>query len=131
MADSSLASLSVTLGSAGEISRLRFCFEALTAESSHAPYRASSEPWRLIPRSAAHAARIETALADFEPEEEGFARQFALLHEALETSGPLPVTIEDARRSIELAAALYHSAATGTDVELPLAPDHPTYRGWR
>jgi predicted dehydrogenase len=130
MADGSLASLSATLGSAEEISRLRFCFEGLTAESNHAPYHASGEPWRFIPRGAEHASRIDTALADFKPQEEGFARQFALFHEALETGGPLPVAIEDARHSIELAAAFYHSAATGTDVELPLRPDHPTYRGW-
>ena len=130
MAEGSLVSLSATLGSAEEISRLRFCFEGLTAESNHAPYRASSEPWRFIPRTPGHAERIAAALPDFAPQEEGFTRQFALLHEALETGGPLPVAIEDARRSIELAAALYHSAATGTDVELPLGPDHPTYRGW-
>lgn len=129
MADGALASLSVTLGSAEEISRLRFCFEGLTAESNHAPYRASSEPWRFMPRSVEHASRMDAALADFRPQQEGFARQFALLHEALETGGPLPVTLEDARRSIELAAALYHSAATGTDVELPFGPDHPIYRG--
>jgi predicted dehydrogenase len=130
MADGSLASLSATLGSAEEISRLRFCFEGLTAESNHAPYRASSEPWRFIPRGAEHASRIDTALAEFRPQEEGFARQFALFHEALETGGPLPVTTEDARRSIGLAAAFYHSAATGTEVALPLGPDHSTYRGW-
>jgi predicted dehydrogenase len=130
MADGSLAGLSATLGSAEEISRLRFCFEGVTAESNHAPYVSSSEPWRLIPRSAEHASRIALALADFAPQEEGFARQFALFHDALETGGPLPVTLGDARRSIELASALYHSAATGTDVELPLGPDHPAYRGW-
>jgi predicted dehydrogenase len=130
MADGALAGLSVTLGAAEEISRLRFCFEGLTAESSHTPYRPSAEPWTLIPRSAAGAARIEAALADFVPEEEGFARQFALLHAALASGAPLPVTVEDSRRSIELAAALYHSAATGTDVALPLAADHPTDYGW-
>jgi predicted dehydrogenase len=130
MADGSFAGLSATLGSAEEISRLRFCFEGLTAESNHAPYRASSEPWRFIPRNPEHAGRIDAALADFGPQEEGFARQFALFHEALETGGPLPVTLEDARRSIELATALYHSAATGANVELPLGPDHPTYSGW-
>lgn len=130
MADGSLASLSVTLGSAEEISRLRFCFAGLTAESNHAPYRAASEPWRFMPRSAEQASRIDRALADFRPTEEGFARQFALFHKALATAGPLPVTLEHARRSIELAAALYHSTATGTDVELPLGADHPTYRGW-
>jgi predicted dehydrogenase len=130
MADGSLASLSATLGSAEEISRLRFCFEGLTAESNHAPYRASSAPWRFVPRSAECARLIAAALAEFGPQEEGFARQFALFHEALETGGALPVTIDDARRSIGLAAAFYHSAATGTSVELPLGPDHPTYRGW-
>jgi predicted dehydrogenase len=130
MADGSLAGLSATLGSAEEISRLRFCFEGLTAESNHAPYRASSGPWRFIPRTPGHAKRIAAALTDFAPQEEGFARQFALFHEALETGGPLPVAIADARRSIELAAAFYHSAATGTDAELPLGSDHPTYRGW-
>jgi predicted dehydrogenase len=130
MEGGALASLSVTLGAAEELSRLRFCFEGLTAESAHTPYRPSEEPWRLIPRSAADGARMAAALEDFVAEEEGFARQFALLHAALATGGPLPVTVEDARRSIELAAALYHSAATATDVPLPLAPDHPTYRGW-
>jgi predicted dehydrogenase len=130
MADGSFASLSATLGSAEEISRLRFCFEGLTAESNHAPYRASSEPWRFVPRTAGHASRIDAALADFRAQEEGFARQFALFHEALEQGGPLPITMADARRSIELATAFYHSAATGTEVELPLAPDHPAYRGW-
>jgi predicted dehydrogenase len=130
MADGSLVSLSATLGSAEEISRLRFCFEALTAESSHFPYRPSAEPWTLTPRSEADAARIAAALEDFLPEEEGFARHFALLHAAIASGGPLPVTVEDSRRSIELAAALYHSAATATDVALPLGRDHPTYHGW-
>lgn len=130
MADGALAALSVTLGAAEEISRLRFCFEALTAESSHFPYRPSAEPWTLTPRGEAHAARIAAALEDFLPEEEGFARQFALLHAAIASGGPLPVTVEDSRRSIELASALYHSAATATDVALPLGRDHPTYHGW-
>ena len=38
--------------------------------------------------------------------------------------------MEDARRSIELAAAIYHSVATGADAALPLGEDHPAYRGW-
>jgi predicted dehydrogenase len=130
MADGALAALSVTLGAAEEISRLRFCFEALTAESSHTPYQPSAEPWTMIPRSEAHATRIAAALEDFVPEEEGFARQFALLHAAIASGGPLPVTVEDSRRSIELASALYHSAANATDVALPLGRGHPAYRGW-
>ncbi len=51
-------------------------------------------------------------------------------HAALTTGGALPVTLADARRSVELVTALYHSAATGTVVHLPIAPDHPYYHGW-
>ena len=130
MASGALVSLSVTLGAAEEHSRLRFCFEGLTAESAHTPYRPAEEPWTLIPRDAATAARMAAALEDFAPAEEGFARQFALLHAALTQDRPLPVTVADARRSIELASALYHSAATGIDVVLPLPAEHPAYYGW-
>jgi hypothetical protein len=41
-----------------------------------------------------------------------------------------PVTIADARSSLELLTALYTSAATRSEVVLPLAPDHPAVRGW-
>ena len=67
MADGALVNLSVTLGSAAEISRLRLCFEALTCEGCHEPYRPQVEPWQLWPADEAAKARIEEALADFEP----------------------------------------------------------------
>jgi predicted dehydrogenase len=133
MADGALATHSLTLGSAEEVSRFRFCFEHLTAESCHtAPYRPAEEPWRFIARGEGEPAeRIAAELAHFAPPgPEGFAGLFAAVHEALAAGGPPPVTIEDARGSIELAAAIYHSAATGTDVALPLGDGHPTYRGW-
>jgi integrase len=42
-----------------------------------------------------------------------------------------PSPLADARRSLEFATALYHSAASGTAVTLPIATDHPSYNGWR
>lgn len=131
MADAALVTHSLTLGSADEVSRFRFCFERLTAESGgDGPYRPAAEPWRFVPRGEEHAPRIEAALAGFEPAPEGFAGLFTALHRALAAGAPLPVTMEDARRSIELAAAIYHSVATGADVALPIGEDHPAYRGW-
>ena len=41
------------------------------------------------------------------------------------TGGELPVTLKDARASIELLSAMYHSARTGEQVTLPLAAGHP------
>jgi predicted dehydrogenase len=130
MRDGSLASLSVTLGSMQEISRLRFCFESLTAESALEPYNPGAEPWRFIAASPEIEARIQAALADFTPTPERFTGQFLRLHEALEGGAKLPVTLADARASLELLTALYHSAATGAEVRLPIGPDHPRYRGW-
>jgi predicted dehydrogenase len=131
MADGALVSLSVTLGSAAEISRLRLCFETLTCESCHEPYRPQGEPWQLWPADEAAKARIEEALADFGPGLEHYEGQFSRLHAALTTDGPLPVTLADASSSLELVTAAYHSARTGTMVSLPLDADHPGYRGWR
>jgi predicted dehydrogenase len=130
MTSGALATSSITLGAAGDTSRLRFCFSGLTAESGREPYRPASDPWTFTAREPAQQAAIDAELAAWVPHEEGFARLFALLHNALEGSGRLPVTVADARASLELVTAIYHSAATDTTVELPLARDHPGYHGW-
>jgi predicted dehydrogenase len=131
MADGSLVGLSVTLGSAVEISRLRFCFENLTCESNLSPYRPHLEPWQLWPMDEAAGSRIEEALADFTPAAEHFAGHLARLHAAIQDGGPMPVTLADARTSLELLTAAYHSARTGEMATLPIGPDHPAYAGWR
>ena len=130
MASGALVTSSVTLGAASEISRLRFCFSELTAQSGLEPYRPASEPWTFEARDPARQAAIDSALAAWKPHEEGFALLFALCHRALEGSAPPPVTIADARASLELVTAIYHAAATGRTVELPLGADHPGYRAW-
>jgi predicted dehydrogenase len=128
--DGSVASLAVTLGSADDTSRLRFHFENLTAQSSLAPYTMTAEPWTWIPANDTAARRITEALADFEEGPEGFVGQFQRFHDALTHGVEMPVTLNDARTSLELLTALYHSAATGTQVELPIASSHPAYHGW-
>jgi predicted dehydrogenase len=131
MQDGSLASTAVTLGSAVEISRLRFCFANVTAESALSPYNPGTEPWTFTGMTPEDNARIAEALEDFKPGPERFAGQFERFHAALETGGPLPVTLDDGRASVELLTALYHSARTGQAVDLPIGTDHPAYKGWR
>jgi predicted dehydrogenase len=130
MCDGSLASLSVTLGSQVEISRLRFCFENVTAESSLAPYTPGNEPWTFTPAGEDQAARIADALASFEPEPEYYAGQFARFHRALASGGELPVTLTDARASLELVTAMYTSARSRAAVSLPLSPESDGYSSW-
>jgi predicted dehydrogenase len=129
-ASGALATSSVTLGSHPEISRLRFCFDGLTAESGLAPYNPGHEPWRFMHDDAAGQERIDRALDDFAPLPERFVGLFLRLHNALAGDAPLPVTIDDAARSIELLSAAYYSVLTGAAVELPIPPAHPFYGGW-
>jgi predicted dehydrogenase len=131
MQSGALAAVATTLGSHKEISRLRLCFEHVTFESSLAPYSPGDDPWEIIPGSAEAAGRIADALAGHPLAPSQFEGLMSAYHAALTIGAALPVTLADARRSLELATALYHSAATGAAVELPIGEDHPSYHGWR
>ena len=130
VADGSLASLSVTTGSAAQITRHRFCFSNLTAESNTEPYRNTIDPWTFTGDSPELEKRIEETLSRFAPLPEGFTGEFYRYYHALQNNTELPVTLVDARASLELITAIYHSAETGQTVELPLNKDHPKYTGW-
>ena len=125
-----LATLTATLGSAREISRLRLCFEHLSAESGLSPYNPGAEPWTIEPATAEASARIDAALADFHPGPELYVGQFAAFRRSLSQGSELPVTVADARAAIELVTAIYHSARSGEAVSLPIGPEHPLYHGW-
>ena len=127
----SVATLSVTLGAAEELSRLRFMFSDLTVESqSPEPYRPGKDPWVFKGKSPVIDAAMAVALADFVPALESFEGQFALIHDTLTKGATTPVSLHDARQSLELITAIYYSAETGTAVSLPIAKDHPRYSSW-
>jgi predicted dehydrogenase len=130
MQNGSLAALSMTLGSRKEISRLRFCFHDLVAESILEPYTMGRDPWTFIAGTPEHQARIDAALAEQKTFEDGYTRQFELFYQAVVDNGALPVTLQDARNSLELVTAAYYSQRTGQPTSLPIKPDHPLYRSW-
>jgi predicted dehydrogenase len=131
MSDGSLASLSVTTGSAAQISRHRFCFSNLTAESSLQPYNNGAEPWTFTPDTPEDGKRIEEVLARFNPLPERYIGQMYRFAQALKNDEPFPVTLADARASIELITALYESIQTGKSVSLPIKKNHKKYNGWQ
>jgi predicted dehydrogenase len=130
MCDDSLVTSAVTLGSMEQITRHRFCFEGLTAESNTSAYENSGDPWRFIGAGAGEQARIDRALADFRPEPEGYAGQFIRYYQSLTEGKVLPVTLADARASIELVTACYASALSGESVAMPLPQNHALRGGW-
>jgi predicted dehydrogenase len=131
MADGSLASLSVTTGSSAQITRHRFCFSNLTAESNSQAYQNTADPWAFTGDSPEAEKQIEETLSTFVPLPEGFAGQFYRFYQALQDDAELPVTLDDARASLELITAIYHSAETRQAVELPIGQDHPKYANCR
>ena len=131
-ASGALATSSITLGAANDSSRLRLCYEHLTAESDALPYRPMEGEWRFTARDAARQAEVDGVLAGVAPVRTGFQGFLEALADATEgRPGARAVTMEDGRRSIELVAAIYASARSGATVHLPLAPGDPLRGGWR
>ena len=125
-----LGSFTATLGSADEITRLRFAFENVTFESDHEAYNPGDKVWKILPRNPETKARIDALLKDWVHVPSRFETQMARFHDALTGKAPLPVTSADSRRALELVTAFYTSSSTHQDVELPLSPDHPKYKSW-
>jgi predicted dehydrogenase len=130
MQSGALASLAATLGSHREISRLRLCFEHVTFESAPTAYSPGDNPWEIVPASPEAEGRISAALAGYKAVPSHYEGQFAAYHAALATGALLPVTLADARSSLELVNALYHSAANSAVVGLPIVANHPAYDSW-
>ena len=131
LVDGSLATITATLGSDQEITRHRFHFAALSAESGTSAYESSADPWDLHPDHEEAAVAMAEVLDGWAPRAEGWWGQFERFGDWLDGTVPeLPVTLADARASIELITAMYDSARRGVDVELPLPPDHPLYESW-
>jgi predicted dehydrogenase len=127
MEDGSLGTVSVTLGSLAEISRHRFTFRNVTAESCTEPYANSLEPWTFTFNAVGNERQIREALEDFKPLPEGYAGQFYRFYHSLAAGGELPVTLADARAALGIVAATYYSSETKLPVPLPIGPGHPKY----
>lgn len=61
---------------------------------------------------------------------QGYMRQFRLIHAALTEGTRLPVTLADARQSLEVLTACYAAYDSYSRVKLPIDRDHLFYQGW-
>lgn len=130
MESGALATSSVTLGAGDDTSRLRFCFEGLTAESGSMPYAPMQDAWRFIARGDVPQEEIDTLLTQVKAGHAGFAGYLSAVADALDLQGGNEVTLADGRRSIELVTAIYASVREGRAIGLPLAPGSEYYEGW-
>ncbi|MCV3270273.1 Gfo/Idh/MocA family protein [Roseobacter sinensis] len=131
MAGGALATSSITLGAAGDETRLRFVFEHLTATSGTTPYAPGADPWTFTARDPARQSDIDAALAKTPAEPPGFDGFLTAVADDLAGRPSAAVTLDDGAASVALVTAIYHAARTGTRVTLPITPDHPLYGGWQ
>lgn len=132
MENGALATSSITLGHTSDESRLRFCFENLSAESAVgvAPYNPGTAPWTFTAANPADQAALDEVVNRYEEHTEGFARQLELIHDAITQGTDSPVTLEDARASLALITAIYQSNAEGRRIDLNEPTEQDWYTGW-
>lgn len=126
-----LATLSATLGSVAEISRHRFTFEHLSAESGTEPYTNSADPWDITVADPDHQGRVDDALAELPAQGEDYIGQLERYALTRAAGDPPPVTLADARTLLEVVTAMYVSSREDREVALPLGPDDPALQGWQ
>jgi predicted dehydrogenase len=130
-ADGALATMNVTLGAASESSQLVWHFDNVTITSSTEAYDPAAGPWNFEFRRSRYAAEAELVWADMTSTGALYVGQFQAFVDALASGGPPPVTLADARASLELVTAWYHSERTGSVERFPLPADHPARTSWQ
>ncbi len=125
-----LITSSVTLGGAGDHSRLRLVYEGVTVTSDTAPYAPAAAPWRFEARGPVTQAQVDEVLAGVPDAAPGYAGLFTAIGAALDGEGGAEVTLADGRRALELITAIYGAARSGRAEDLPLNRLHPLYESW-
>ena len=123
-----VASIVNSLLSPRETSYLRFDFEYATVELEHL-YGYSDTSWKITP-APGHEDSVTDAWEQAPTGTgSGHSAQFAAILDAIEHGRRLPVTLTDALATLELIAAIYASAFTGTRIHAGELDDRsPFYR---
>ena len=133
MKNGTLVTSSITLGAANDTSRLRFCFEGLTAESGASPdkpYSPADDKWDFLPRAPITQAQIYEVLSKVKEPKSWYAGMFEEIANKLDGSPSDEVTLSDARKSLEFVTALYDSSRQIKNIKLPINKDNPLYNSW-
>jgi predicted dehydrogenase len=109
-----VASVVNSVVSPRETSALRFDFERATIEVEHL-YGYTDSDWTVTP-APGHEELLDRWSAERNDQVSGHVQQVAAVLDALDSGQPPPVTLEDARQTMEFVAALYASAFTGERV---------------
>ncbi|UWQ97643.1 Gfo/Idh/MocA family oxidoreductase [Rhodobacteraceae bacterium S2214] len=130
MVNGALVTSSITLGAADDTTRLKLTFSGVTITSGTAPYAPATDTWTFTARDPELQSAVDDVINSVGDVPQGFTGFLSAIAADLKQQPAEAVTLADGRQSIELVAAIYHAARTGTVVTLPLTEDHPLYAGW-
>ncbi len=126
-----LVTSSITLGAAGDSSRMRLCFEHVTIESGLQPYTIGAGEWTFTATDPARQAEFDSEIGALTEVDERFHGLFSEVHGVLSGAADSGApNIKDAHHSIELITAIYQASRTGTIVNLPMDKSSDLYGGW-
>jgi predicted dehydrogenase len=121
-----LATIASSALSPRQTSHVRVDAERATVEVEHL-YGYGDDDWTFTP-APGHDDVAALWATDEPSPDSGHEAQLTAVLDAMDAGEPLPVTLADARGSLELVAAIYASAFTGTVVRRgDIGPGHPFY----
>ena len=133
MDNGALVTSSVTLGAANDTSRLKFCFNGITAESAASPdkpYNPADDEWKFLARDPVTQNQIEEILSKVKNSKSWYSGMFNEIANKLDDKSSDEVGLLDARKSLEFVAAVYQSSRQNKNIKLPIEKDNPLYNSW-
>ena len=133
MDNGALVTSSITLGAANDTSRLKFCFNGITAESAASPdkpYNPADDEWKFLARGPVTQNQIEEILSKVKNSKSWYSGMFNEIANKLDDKFSDEVSLSDARKSLEFVTAVYQSSRQNKNIKLPIEKDNPLYNSW-
>ena len=133
MDNGALVTSSITLGAANDTSRLKFCFNGLTAESAASPdkpYNPADDEWKFLARDPVKQNQIEEILSKVKNSKSWYSGMFNEIANKLDNKSSDEVDLSDARKSLEFVTAVYQSSRQNKNIKLPIEKDNLLYNSW-
>ena len=130
-----LITSSITLGAAKNTTRLKLVFEEISVESGNNPYAPGDDEWIYTARDPNKQNELENLVFEagnkILKDQNGFTSFFQEVANHLMGKNSNIIKPEDGLKSIELVAAIYHSARTECKVYLPLDTNSSICKDWK
>ena len=133
MDNGALVTSSITLGAANDTSRLKFCFNGITAVSAASPdkpYNPADDEWKFLARDPVKQNQIEEILSKVKNSKSWYSGMFNEIANKLDNKSSDEVGLSDARKSLEFVTAVYQSSRQNKNIKLPIEKDNPLYNSW-